>query len=175
MSSHSEDSETTRSSPEKYDEDALHLIKDRNILIAVDDTESSQRAVLYVADFLGNAPGFRVTVLSLVRIPEEDYFASDEERRTWIDDHRARMEDLLERYRQVLIQAGFPEEKVAVRVETREFISVAQEIIDEQSKMGACTVVVARHKISRQEEFLFGSTSNKLLHMPKNCALWIIE
>ncbi|MDX1764516.1 MAG: universal stress protein [bacterium] len=152
-----------------------NLVADRHILVAVDDTESSKRAVLYVADFLGEAPGFKVTLLSLVPVPEPDHFPSEKERREWIDGHHQGMETLLRRYRQILIEGGFPEDKVAVSVETTESLSIAEAIIETQERVGSCTVVVGRHGISKQEEFLFGSTSNKLLHMPKNCSLWIVE
>lgn len=154
---------------------APDLLADRHILVAVDDTDSSKRAVLYVADFLGDAPGFKVTLLSLVPVPEPDHFESDKKRREWIDRHHHTMETLLQRYRKILIQGGFAEEKVAVTVETTESLSIAEAIIEAQERFGSCTVVVGRHGISKQEEFLFGSTSNKLLHMPKNCSLWIIE
>jgi nucleotide-binding universal stress UspA family protein len=168
--------EKGKEAPSERDQgNSRDLLKDRHILVALDDTESSKRAVLYVADFLGEAPGFRVTLLSLVPVPEADYFSSHEEVEVWLDKHEKKMKELLERYRRILIQAGFPEEKVAVKVEARECLSIAEAIIEEQQRAGSCTVVVGRHKISKQEEFLFGSTSNKLLHMPKKCSLWVIE
>lgn len=160
---------------QEREQDPSNLVADRHILVAVDDTESSKRAVLYVADFLGEAPGFRVTLLNLVSVPEPEFFESLKKRREWIDDERKKMEALLHRYRQILIQAGFEEDKVAVSVETTESLSIAEAILEEQERVGSCTVVVGRHGISKQEEFLFGSTSSKLLHMPKNCSLWIIE
>jgi nucleotide-binding universal stress UspA family protein len=159
----------------KKDIDALGLIKDRHILIAVDDSKSSERAVLYVADFLGDAPGFRATIFNLVTAPETEFFESEEKRAAWIQEQQNKMGKRLERYRRILIQAGFPEEKVFTEVLTKEYPSIAEAILDEQQKLDSCTVVVARHKISREEEFLLGSTTNKLLHMPKNCSLWIIE
>ena len=38
-------------------------VKDKHLLVAVDDSESSKRAVLYVADFLGGLPGFHGDVM----------------------------------------------------------------------------------------------------------------
>ena len=51
-------------------------VKDKHLLIAVDDSDSSRRAVLYVADFLGGFPGFTVTLLRVIPAPEEDFFDS---------------------------------------------------------------------------------------------------
>jgi nucleotide-binding universal stress UspA family protein len=175
VTSNKEQSKHGRRPSKQENIDSLGLIKDRHILIAVDDTESSQRAVLYVADFLGDAPGFRATIFSLLPLPTTEFFESEEERSTWIRERLSKMEGLLETYRKILIQSGFPEEKVFSEVVVKESPSIAEGIMDEQQKLGSCTIVVARHGISREEEFLMGSTTNKLLHMPKNCSLWIIE
>jgi nucleotide-binding universal stress UspA family protein len=37
------------------------------------------------------------------------------------------------------------------------------------------TVVIGRRGISRKEEFIFGSTSNKILHTARDCSVWVIE
>ncbi len=46
----------------------------RNILIAVDESQNAQRAVTYVGKLLGGIKGFKVTVLHVIREPEDDYF-----------------------------------------------------------------------------------------------------
>ncbi len=160
---------------ERANDDLLSLVKDKHILIAVDESESSKRAVLYVADFLGGSPGFRVTVVSFILIPEDDYFREEEERAEWVERKRVEAGNMLGKYQKILIGSGFPEEKIFGKAVVKDCHSIAECIIEEQQKLGSCTVVVGRRKISRKEEFLFGSTSNKLLHMPKNCSVWIIE
>ncbi len=159
----------------KKDRDLFDLIKDKHILIAVDESDNSRRAVMYVADFLAGSPGVHVTIVSFILIPESDYFTDEEEKAFWVEKQRVGASDMLKKYRQILIQAGFPEEKVFAKAIVKGCLSIAECIIEEQQNLGSCTVVVGRHKISRKEEFLFGSTSNKLLHMPKNCSIWIIE
>lgn len=149
--------------------------RDRHILIAVDESENAKRAVLYAADFLGGMPGFRATVLYIVPEPSEDYFISDADRKQWIDENRSRAIRMLDKYRRILIQSGFSENKVALIVEVRYCPSVADCILEEQKKLGCCTVIIGRRGISRKEEFIFGSTSNKILHSAKNCAVWVIE
>ncbi len=159
----------------KKGDNLFKLVKDRHVLIAVDESDSSKRAVLYVADFLGGGRGFIVTVVNFVILPGEEFFKSEEEQAEWVEKTRIRANNMLEKYRQILIQSGFPEEKVLTKVLVKDCSSIADCILEEQRKLGACTVVVARRKLSRQEEFLLGSTSNRLLHMPKNCSVWIIE
>ena len=152
-----------------------NLVKDKHLLIAVDGSESSKRAVLYVADLLGGFPGFRVTVLSIIPEPEEDFFDSEKERVAWSKEKIEAANRLLETYRQVLIQSGFPEGKVRTRScvgETKEF---AEAILEAQHGMESCTIVVGRHHKSKTEEFLFGSTSSRLIHEARNCAVWVVE
>jgi nucleotide-binding universal stress UspA family protein len=52
---------------------------------------------------------------------------------------------------------------------------VAQAILEEALALGAGTIVLGRSSISKKEEFIFGSTSNKILHSRKSCsALWVV-
>ena len=150
-------------------------IKERHVLVAVDKSENAKRAVLYVADFLGGVPGFRVTLLSIVPEPSVDYFETNEEQKAWVKEHSSGTEKMLRNYREVLIQSGFSEDKVAVRVEVRNCPSIADCIIDDQKKLGCCTIVLGRRGITKKEEFLYGSTSSKVMHCGKNCAVWVIE
>ena len=87
----------------------------RNVLLAVDDSANARRAVAYVGFMLGGLEGFRVTLLHVISVPEEDYFAQVEEKEKWLEDYRRRIESLLAEYRRDLIGAGFPEAMVQTR------------------------------------------------------------
>jgi nucleotide-binding universal stress UspA family protein len=149
--------------------------RDKHFLVAVDDSESSKRAVLYVADLLGGLPGVAVTLLSVIPAPEEDFFDRPEDERNWIKERMHRANIMLENYRRVLVQAGFPEEKVTIRSCVNEDMSLVDAILATHCDLSCCTVVVGRHHKSKTEEFLFGSTSSKLVHEAKNCAVWVVE
>jgi nucleotide-binding universal stress UspA family protein len=150
-------------------------MKDKHFLIAVDESESSKRAVLYVADIIGGFPGFAVTLLSIIPEPEEDFFDSEEELNAWTAEKRTAANRLLDNYRQVLIHAGFPPDKVRIRSCVGEEKSFAEAILDTRCDLSCCTVVVGRHHKSKTEEFLLGSTSTKLIREAKNCAVWVVE
>lgn len=149
--------------------------KDRHVLVAVDESDIAEKTVLYVGDFLGGVSGFRVTLLTIIPEPPEDYFRSADDRAAWIQQHRDEALNALERYRQLLIQSGFIKSKVQVLVEVRKSQSLSDCILDEQKALGCCTVVVGRRGISKKEEFMLGSTSSRILHTGKNCAVWVIE
>jgi len=151
------------------------MIKDKHLLIAVDESDSSRRAVLYVADFLGGFPGFRVTLLSIIPEAEEDFFETEAELNAWMKKKTDVANNMLENYRQILIQSGFPDHKVRIRSCVEEAKALSDTILDIRCDMSCCTVVVGRHHKSKTEEFLFGSTSNRLIHDAKNCAVWVVE
>lgn len=150
-------------------------MKGRNILIAVDASENAKRAVQYAGDFIGGLPGFHVTVLSIISEPSEDYFVNAGERNAWVEKENTATKSILDGYRQMLIQAGFRDEDVTVLAVMKSCASIAECILEEQRKLGCGTVVIGRRGISKKEEFIFGSTSTKILHIAKDCSVWVIE
>jgi nucleotide-binding universal stress UspA family protein len=150
-------------------------IKDKHLLIAIDESDSSRRAVLYVADFLGGFPGFTVTLLSIIPEPEQDFFETGAELKAWVEDKTGKANTLLANYRTILVQSGFPEDKVRFHACVGEVSSLSDAILSIRCDLTCCTVVVGRHHKTKTEEFLFGSTSNRLIHEAKNCAVWVVE
>lgn len=149
--------------------------RDKHLLIAIDPTAESKRAVLYVADFLGGFSGFEITLLSIIQEPEEDFFESEQEKLAWTKNKEEEMTHILENYRQVLIQSGFSEDKVNVKLCIGDAKALSEMILSFQCELSCCTVVVGRQHKSKTEEFLFGSISSQLIHEARNCAVWVVE
>ncbi|MBU4344882.1 MAG: universal stress protein [Desulfobacteraceae bacterium] len=147
----------------------------KNILIAVDESENARRAVLYVAQLLEGAKGFRISVLHVIREPEEDYFPNSEERDKWLGQYKKKVDKMLEDYRHILIQSGFDPSVVSVRSIMRHCPSMATCILEERDETEYSTVVVGRQGLSRSEEFLFGSVSSKIVNYARNCTVWVVE
>jgi nucleotide-binding universal stress UspA family protein len=147
----------------------------RNILIAVDNSENARRAVQYVAELLRGLPWFRIALLTIISQPPEDYFTDKQEQQKWIADQNAATDNMLEEYRKILIQSGFQENAVDVKRAMAFCPSIADCILNEQKALKSDTLVLGRRGISKKEEFMFGSTSNKLLHSAKDCSIWVIE
>ena len=148
---------------------------ERHLLVAVDASANSKRAVMYLADFFGDDKDVFVTILSIIPEPSEDYFSTDEEREKWLATKEAEMNDVLDGYKEILLSAGFMEDQIDVRLIIRQCESIGDAIIEEQAKLRCCIVVVGRRGISHNEEFVFGSTSNKILHHATNCAVMVVE
>jgi nucleotide-binding universal stress UspA family protein len=148
---------------------------DKKILLAVDTSDNSKRAVQYVAKILGGIPGFEVTLLHVINPPEEDYFSSAEEQTRWLHNYQDKIDKLLAGYRQVLINSGFESEDVLIRTTLRYCPSMAECILSERDEKAYGTIVVGRQGISRSEAFLFGSVSNKIVNHARNCTVWVVE
>jgi len=150
-------------------------VQNRNILIAVDESENAARAVSYVRDLLNGLPGFRISIVTIIPEPSEDYFQSENERTEWMKEKNSSAQNIVEGHRRLLIDAGFSEGDVRAEVVTKTCPSIAECILAEQEKLACGAVVIGRRGISKQEEFIFGSTSSKILHTAKDCAVWVIE
>lgn len=150
-------------------------IFNKNILIAVDESENARRAVSYVGQFLGGLEGFKVTILHVVPEPEEDYFPTSAEKEKWLTQYRRKIDAMLEDSRQLLIKNGFDPEDVAVRSTLRYCPSMAECILSERDETEYSTIVVGRQGLSRREEFLFGSISSKVVNHARNCTVWVVE
>jgi nucleotide-binding universal stress UspA family protein len=147
----------------------------RRIVIAVDESEHSRRAVEYVAGIMAGSPDVRITVLHVIPRPPEDLFASGEQRAAWRAEREGIARHALEDYGGILLSAGFPPGSVMAEVVATDTETAAEGILGEVRNRGAGTVVVSRRGVSKKEEFLFGSTSNTLIHQARDCAVWVVE
>jgi nucleotide-binding universal stress UspA family protein len=147
----------------------------KNILIAVDESENARRAVSYVAELLGGIEGFEVTILHVIPLPEEDFFLTPTDKEKWLSQHRVKIDAMLEGYRQILIGAGFHPNDVSVRSPTRYCPSMAECILAERDEREYGTIVLGRQGLSRTEEFIFGSISSKIVTHARNCTVWVVE
>jgi nucleotide-binding universal stress UspA family protein len=148
----------------------------KNILISVDASDNAVRAVDYAATMLGGAPGVRITLLYIERAPGRDLFDSEA---AWLGQCRLEHErvfDFLKHARARLTAAGVPDGAICERtVLCSAEPSVAQTILGVQQEGGFGTLVVGRRGLTKGEEFLFGSVSNKLVHNARDCAVWVVQ
>ena len=147
----------------------------KNILVAVDESENARRAVDYVAQMLGGVEGFFVCVMHVINEPEEDYFPDDSAKMKWLNEYKEKTDVLLQDYRKLLVNAGFNENNVKVRSVVRYCPSMGDCIIAERDKIKYDTIVLGRQGISRDEEFLFGSVSSKIVSHAKDFTVWVVQ
>lgn len=160
----------------------------KKILMAVDSSENAMRAVEYTGSIVGSAPGFEVQLLCIERLPHRDLYADDDKWEMGCEEMRADLQDFLARAKARLTELGVAPESI-----TENYItschspftdstskcslgtSVALEILDTLKAGDFGTVVVGRRGLSKAEEFLFGSVSNKIMHSAKDCTVWVVS
>lgn len=147
----------------------------RKILLCVDESENAERAVHYVGRFLQGASGYEITLLNIVDDPPEDVFKDEQDRTAFLEKKKAAAEETLETARGVLLGYGFDEGSIRTQTYVRACANMAQCILNHQETEGFGTVVVGRRGLSKSEEFLFGSISNKIIHYTRNCTVWVVN
>ena len=147
----------------------------RNILIAADESQNSERAVTYVGKLLGGIQGFKVTVLHIISEPEEDYFNNVCDEDKWYNEYRQQVDQTLDKYRNILIDSGFNSEDISIRSTIRYCPSMAECILAERDNAEYSTLVVGRRGLTYKEEMLLGSISGKIVRTAKNCTVWVVE
>jgi len=147
----------------------------KNILIAVDESENARRAVSYVSRLLAGIKGFKVLILHVIRQPDEDFFPTSADKDKWLGEYKLKVDAILQNYREILIGEGFEPADVSVRSTLRTCPSLAECILAERNQAKCSTIVVGRQGLSRSEEFLFGSVSSKIVNHARDCTVWVVE
>jgi nucleotide-binding universal stress UspA family protein len=162
------------------------------ILLAVDDSEATTRAVTYVASIIEGQPGFRLCLLHVFApLPpqllefggaenpaeEERWEAVQKDARTqWIAGAKACADDLFAKAQSILRTAGVP----AHAVETQLAIPLSGEAVVtnilEGARANQCgTVVVGRQSFSWLQELFQHHIGEELIRRGQGLAIWVVE
>jgi nucleotide-binding universal stress UspA family protein len=157
----------------------------KKILLAVDASENSSRAVKYTGEMIGGAGDFQIEIFYVERLPERDTFPDESSWENACREQKNKVREFLEQAKQTLMDKGVRPEIIIVRYlrsseffgspEDAGFRSAANQIMHAQQEGGFGTLVVGRRGVSKAEEFLFGSVSTKIIHHSKNCSVWVVE
>jgi nucleotide-binding universal stress UspA family protein len=147
----------------------------KKILIAVDASENARRAVEYTGEIIGKTKGFEITLLHVAKLPERDIFPDNEAWKAKCLEMETNITAFFKEARGILETKGVDKKTVSERYIEAIGPSISHQILTEQETGGFGTVVVGRRGVSKEEEFLFGSVSNRIVHYAKNCTVWVIE
>lgn len=147
----------------------------KKILIAVDASENARRAVEYTGEIVGNTKGFEITLLHVAKPPERDTFHDDKAWEMKRLEMEANIVAFFKEARGILERKGVDKKFIFERYVEAIGPSISHQILAEQEIGDFGTVVVGRRGVSKEEEFLFGSVSNRVVHYAKNCTVWVVE
>ncbi|GAB6035625.1 universal stress protein [Fundidesulfovibrio butyratiphilus] len=147
----------------------------RHVLVAVDGSDNSRRAVEHVAEMLGESRGFSYSLLHVIAEPDPDYFSNNPDKRlAWIEKRRAEAAAYLKIYADILVQAGVDPASITEEVLALSCPSLAQCILEECTRRGAGVLVLGRQGRGAKEELLLGSVSKAAVHYSKGRAVWVV-
>ncbi len=147
----------------------------KRILIAADASENAKRAATYVGEIIGSRPGFEIGILYVIRYPDRDLFPDDSSWQNKKEEELKKAQLVLKELKGLLTEKSIPDSAIDATAIQAAGFSIAQAILEYQRENDFGTIVVGRRGVSKAEEFLFGSVSNKIVHYAKDCAVWVIE
>ncbi|MDF0666541.1 MAG: universal stress protein [Nitrospira sp.] len=159
------------------------------ILVAVDGSKDSIRAVKYVGRLLRSTSGVNVTLFHVLNpLPpvlrehggSEDPVREEQlgkqlrkDRKTWYRKEQKLESNILSKAHQTLEGTGFPASRI--RLKFGEEDNVVGTILEEARKGRYQTIVVGRHGVSGLKKLFFGGITRKLLQQATGYAVWIVE
>ena len=152
----------------------------QKILIAMDVSENAMRAVTQVANTFSKDT--LVTLFSVLpdtatlcdmNSPElTPLFRSQQASFCQLEDKkRTLVNDALDKAKTTLIDAGFPETHIDIRMEVKKK-GVARDIIH-AAESGYDLVVLGKHGLSSIKDFFMGSVSQKVIQLAKNISIMV--
>jgi nucleotide-binding universal stress UspA family protein len=146
------------------------------ILIAIDHSENALKAVDYVGKLMRCHADADISLLHVINEPSSDLMPDEAERERHVRKMRADALKFMEEVAQRLVAVGVPEKRIHLKIQAcKKALSIAELILHEQKAGTYGTVVIGRRGMSKREEFLFGSVSNKVVREARGCSVWVVE
>jgi len=164
----------------------------KHILIAIDDSEASYRAVTYVGSIMSGGEGFRVCLLhALPPLPREflEFGGSEDPRQEereetrlhteqarWIEAVTQAAEPVFTRAKHILHAARVPEDAVETQiVDTVNTQDIVLNILETAHARHCGTVVVGRQSHHGFKALLTSHVSDALMSQGEGLAIWVVE
>lgn len=146
----------------------------KKVLIAVDDTPTSDRGLTYAGNILGKLDDVQICLIHIYPEPPPDYYQKGGS----LSDYKKQREEqgaaLFKRTAGILKGFGIQERAISQDIRMAEETTISKALLAAQEVGEFGTMVVGKRGVSKAEEFLFGSISNALVHHTHDCTVWVI-
>ena len=155
----------------------------KKVLIAVDESKNSMKAVNYVAKGMEKtgsvtlfsvlpdataACGLDSPTLTPVFKQHVQAFCAIE------DTKKDSVKVFMEKAKQALVKGGFPSKNIAVKIRKKK-VGIARDILKEAGQGKYTTVVIGRRGLSGIKQFVLGSVSSKIVKFAKRVSVIVVD
>jgi len=147
----------------------------QKILVAVDDSNLSDRVVDYVGQVVSGHTGVQISLLQVYPEPPPGYYQEGHSLDEFKREKEKVAHGVFQRLVPVLNGYGVSGEALQTLCQMAEGKSLSKEILNVRAQGGFGTLVLGRRGISKAEEFLFGSISTAILRESHDFAVWVVS
>ncbi|MEW6587103.1 MAG: universal stress protein [Nitrospirota bacterium] len=156
------------------------------ILVAIEDSEGSLRAVDFTGEYFSRLPDVQVTLFHVLQnMPAEfwddGHFLSDEERRKreevvekWIANRRAIIEPFFQKAVKLLVEKGMKSDRIMTKA-----VSITDDpadgILSEAADGSHHVLVLARHRYSKAKRVFMGSVTGRVVDRAAGITVCVVE
>lgn len=145
-----------------------------NILVAVDEMESSLLAVEYVSRVTSGLGDISICLLHVYPEPPPDFFVKDGQLEAYQTQRIERAELIFQRGLEILVDGGLDRTAIYCTTHMAEGKTISETLLEVRRMGDFGTVVTGKRGVSKAEEFLFGSISNTLAKHCNDFTTWIV-
>ena len=153
------------------------------ILLAVDESQNSEKAIKYVIENMKNDSV--ITILSILPdataacgLDSRSLTPLFKENRLAFcaieDTKKEKVQKLMKEAREKMVKAGFAPGNVNVRIRKKKK-GIARDILKEAQQGHYDTVIMGRRGLTGVKEFLMGSISSKVLHLASGMSVLVAD
>ncbi len=155
------------------------------LLIPVDGSAGSLKAVEYAAETFGRTPAVEFVLLHILpKLPpsmwDDGHILTESEQKEreatieeWKDQEGKPWETMINEAREKLLKGGVKAEALTVKYEPT-YSDVADDILDEAELERCTTIIIGRHGIGPRK-LLMGSVSKKVVDYAKGIAVTVVD
>jgi len=152
-------------------------IEASKLLLAVDGSENSNRAVQYLGSFAGHTSA-KITLYHVVRQLSLTYATNliprnEKREQKWLTEITRGTESMLSEYAERLEKAGVAPSRINTKY-TLKSSSRSADILREARAGNYGTIVLGRRGLSRVRQFILGRVTNKVLSQADGLAVWLV-
>jgi len=158
----------------------------KKLLIAIDDSEGSLKAVDYVSRQFSGMTDLRITLYHVLlgeppQFWDDGHLLTDEEKKArttviekWLANQKNRLEPIFQKAIETLTRGGVSPDQISTKFTSESIDVIPQCILGEAKAGGYQTLVIGRCGRSRTIHFLLGSIATQIVNSAEGLAVCVV-